>query len=247
MERRSRAPRSDEPGHPPDAAAGGGLVRRSLLIGVPTTVALAALPSPVARAASGEDYVTQGLNGVVAYVVPGEDGYSRQQGLTAPYPGGVAAGAGRALAHTYDQAVEVAIAPALAINLPGAQGVSLLLALFTAWRYPSASGPFDHPFANLRHAQKGAVLADLDRQEFWQATPLGYALGTLVTLAAFCSFAEAGVYDRARGSLARWPVGWTLARYRGVSDGWPELLGYWQGRTSVSDPGVAHRSGVDDA
>ena len=87
------------------------------------------------------------------------------------------------------------------------------------------------------------MLGDLDNDPLLAGSPIGYAFGTPITLAAFGAYGEAGVYDRATGRLTGRPVGWDLAQYDGVSDGWPELRGYWKGRTSVTDPGVPGAAG----
>ena len=212
------------------------LSRRAVIAGVPSTSALVALAAGQAAAAP-DDYVAQAFKALAAYVVPGDDAYSAQQRVTAPRPGGVAAGTDRMLRATYDKALGVAVAPMLSINAPGALGVSLVVDLFTRTRFPLAflAGPYLHPFANLGHAAKGLVLGDVDLDPVLAATPLGYAFGTPIALAAFGAYSEFGVLDPATRRPAGRPVGWDLARYDGVSDGWPELRGYWKGRTSVTD------------
>jgi hypothetical protein len=210
--------------------------RRTVLLCVPVgaAAALAVWSTPAAGAAA-EDYPAQAFKALAAYVVPGDDAYSVQQGLTAARPGGVAAGTDVMLRETYDRAIAIGIAPAFAVDLPGAVGVALLLDVFTRARYPQvAAGPFPHPFANLRHGHKALVLADIDSAQLLEDSVIGYAFGTLITLAAFGCYGERGVYDPATRTLRGRPVGWELARYDGVSDGWPELRGYWAG-TSVPD------------
>ncbi len=214
-----------------------GVRRRTVLLCLPAgaAAAVAGWPAPAAGAVS-EDYLAQAFKALAAYVVPGDDAYSAQQGLAAARPGGVAAAADVMLRETYDRAIAVSIAPAFAVNLPGAAGVALLLNVFTRARYPQvATGPFPHPFANLRHEQKALVLADIDTAQLLEDSVIGYAFGTLITLAAFGCYGERGVYDPATRTLRTRPVGWELARYDGVSNGWPELRGYWAG-TSVPEP-----------
>jgi len=214
-----------------------GVRRRTVLRWVPVSAAaaLAGWPAPAAGAA-GEDYPAQAFKALAAYVVPGDDAYSVQQGLAVARPGGVAAATDVMLRETYDLAIAVGIAPAFAVNLPGAAGVALLLDVFTRARYPQvAAVPFAHPFANLRHGQKALVLADIDTAQLLEDSVLGFAFGTLITLAAFGCYGERGVYDPATRTLRARPVGWELARYDGVSNGWPEFRGYWAG-TSVPEP-----------
>jgi hypothetical protein len=220
----------------PPADRAGCPSRRAVLAGVPSATVLAAVAAGPAAAAP-DDYVAQAFKALAAYVVPGDDPYSAQQRVTAPRPGGVAAGTDRMLRTTYDKAIGVAVAPALRITAPGALGVALVVDLFARARYPvqSIAGPYAHPFANLRYAAKGRVLGDIDLDPLLAATPLGFAFGTPIALAAFGSYSEFGVYDPATRRLSGRPVGWDLARYDGVSDGWPELRGYWKGRTSVTD------------
>lgn len=213
-----------------------GTSRRTALLGVPSTAALLALSARPAAAAPGDDYLAQGFKALAAYVVPGDDEYSVQQGLTAPRPGGVAAGADVMLEETYDLALPVAVAPGLQVNLPGAATFALVLELFARRRYPlEVIGPFVHPFANLTHTRKALVLDDIDAEQLTEDSALGYAFGSLTTLAAFASYGERGVFDPATGTLRERPVGWDLSGYDGVSNGWPELRGYWEGRTSARD------------
>jgi hypothetical protein len=217
--------------------------RRAVLAGVPATAGLTALTAlavePAEAAVGGDDYTAQAFKALAAYVVPGDDAYSVQQRLTRPGPGGVAAGTDRMLRRTYDNALGVGVAPALKIDAPGAFGLALVLELYARARYfwESYAGPYEHPFANLRHPLKAQVLGALDNDALLTGSPIGYAFGTPITLAAFGAYGEAGVYDRATKRLSGRPVGWDLAQYDGVSDGWPELRGYWKGRTSASDPG----------
>lgn len=210
--------------------------RRALLIGTPGAVFLAALAQGEAEAAS-DDYVDQAYNGVAAYVLPGDDAYSTKQGLTRTGGGGVAAASGDNLKDTYDHALAIAVAPPFGVNAPGAGGFALLLDIFTKGRYPFAPNkPYQHPFANLKHAQKALVLADLDREPLLRQLPVGFGFGTFITLAALAAYSEFGVFDQKTKQLTGTPIGWELSKYGGVSDGWPELVGYWAGRRSVTDP-----------
>jgi hypothetical protein len=234
----------DSPAQKPRPA---GASRRAVLAGVPSAAALAGLSAGTAgtaAAAPADDYIAQAFKALAAYVVPGNDPYSAQQGLTAPRPGGVAAGTDVMLEESYDRAIGIAVAPSLQINAPGALGFALVLEIFARGRYPAQlAGPFLHPFANLTHPRKAQVLADIDTEQLIEDSAIGYAFGTLITLAAFGCYGERGVYDPATRTLRGRPVGWDLSSYDGVSDGWPEFRGYWEGRTSVPDvPGVTGRA-----
>ncbi|MFI7588523.1 hypothetical protein ACIB24_15745 [Spongisporangium articulatum] len=208
------------------------LSRRALLAGLPASAAVVL----TARPAVADDYVDQGFHALAAYVLPGDDAYSRRQAVTAPRAGGVAAGTAGMLKETYDHAVQISVAPHLGVHAPGAGGIAALLDLYSRKRYPLKSvGPFAHPFANLAHAAKARVLADIDTDAALQALPLGFGFNTIITLAAFGAFGERAVYRD--GRLTARPLGWQLTGYAGVSDGHPELRGYWAGRRAVRDVG----------
>jgi hypothetical protein len=222
--------------------------RRALLLGVPATVTaltLTGLSATKADAANvvvpgGDDYVDQGFNALAAYVLPGNDPYSVQQANTSALAGGVAAGTADMLKATYDDAFNVSVAPTLGVNLPGAGGIAVVLDIATRGKYLLQSfGPFQHPFANLTYAQKAQVLAALDESTLLRGSPIGFAFGTFITLATLGAFTETAVFDPSTRRLTGIPVGWQRSKYGGVSNGWPEYKGYWQGRTSVSDPGKA--------
>ena len=66
---------------------------------------------------------------------------------------------------------------------------------------------------------------------------LEYAGGVLLPIAGLFAYAENLAYDRETDTLTHRPVGWTISGYlpgedRPV-DGWDELIGYYQGRTSA--------------
>lgn len=64
---------------------------------------------------------------------------------------------------------------------------------------------------------------------------LRFVGGALLEFPSFGSYSEWAVRDAGTRQLRSTPVGWQLTGYGGVSDGWPELLGYYQDRTAVSD------------
>ncbi|MBJ7473029.1 MAG: hypothetical protein JHD16_17120, partial [Solirubrobacteraceae bacterium] len=167
--------------------------------------------------------------GLAAYAVPGNDRYSRQQGVSRPGPGGVEAQADRVVMETLDTAIPVPIwrpEPAL----PGSLAIALLLRGHALSINPwAAFGPFSAPFANLKFAQKRTALRALDDSPLLKEAFLEYAPNALVTLAAFGAYSERAVYDRRSRKLSARPIGWDLANYGGVSDGWPEFQGYYGG------------------
>lgn len=184
-----------------------------------------------ARAAS---IVDDTYNGLAAFVVPGNDRFSRQQGVTRPGPGGVAAQSARVVIETLDSAVPVPVGrpePAL----PGSLVLALLLKGHALAVNPLAAvGPFSSPFANLKFSQKRTALQLLDDSPLLKEAFLEFAPNALPTLAAFGAYGERAVYDRRTKALSGRPLGWDLSRYGGVSDGWPEFIGYFNGVSEVA-------------
>ena len=177
---------------------------------------IAQLPSaPWVRAAisAKPDVNHQTISGLVAFVVPGLDAYSRKQGQTSKRPGGIAAGATKALIDTLD------------LFIPSTPPVTATVAAVlngTAVQVDpgSASGTYDAAFANLSFAQKAEVFRRLEALDSPNAGALRFLAGNLPGLVAFLTYANP-------------KVGWKLTKYSGVSDGRPELKGYWQGRKQV--------------
>ncbi|MQA74872.1 MAG: hypothetical protein GEU88_11115 [Solirubrobacterales bacterium] len=72
---------------------------------------------------------------------------------------------------------------------------------------------------------------------------LKFVGGALQEFGAYLSYVEWGVYDPATKSVSKRPVGWDLTRYMPgrttPADGWDELIGYFEGRSSTAtDPAV---------
>lgn len=127
----------------------------------------------------------------------------------------------------------------------------LLNALALTVRPSTALSLLLPPFSALSWAEKARVMELLELpgsvalqmvserlQEPITKTLLAYVQLIGLGLLAFAgsgSFSEWGVIDPARRTLTAKPVGWTISRYQGVSDGWNEFRGYYQGRRSVSD------------
>jgi len=192
---------------------------------------LVALPPALARlgleeeaAAATTTLVTETFDGLVAFVVPGDDAFSRAQGEWTDEPGGIAAFA----------------TPALIQGLNFAQPVPEDIAGMTATLLNTAAqivapasgvGPFSSPFANLSFAEKGAALGVLENAEPF--APLRSLFAILPSLAAFLSYSEVGVFDPATRTLVGTPLGWTLSSYDGVADGRDAFVGYFENRRSV--------------
>ena len=163
--------------------------------------------------ASGADLLHDTYNGLLAFVVPGRDEYSVQQGVVSSDPGGVESGSVDALIATIDESTPYfpSFSSAIADLL---NGTTLLLGLNVAGRFAS-------PFANLSTPQKAAVFQALDLSPDYKVVA-----GVLPAFVAFFVYSEAGSFDPITRSLTGTPVGWTISNYQGVSDGRAELLGY---------------------
>jgi hypothetical protein len=139
-----------------------------------------------------------------------------------------------------DEGVPLSLAIAMLLNL-----------LATQVDARSIEGRFLSPFARLSFGDKAQVFALLEGPEAdligaldtdLPQDLLGSVIGVLRTfgaplleLPALVTFSEAQVFDPATRTLTGRPVGWDLMGYRGVSDGWDDFRGYYQGRTEVSD------------
>ncbi|SUE13870.1 Uncharacterised protein [Rhodococcus gordoniae] len=216
--------------------------RRRFLAGMATTMAaLVGTAGVFARESAASPPsetppVRDTINGVLAFVVPGNDLYSHQQGVWTDRPGGVTVGTAESLERTLDQASPMPLLGPEAGNLPGAAAIAVLLNTFGVTADPrSVSGPFAAPFANLSHAAKAQVLEWLDTDPRFEGLVLKFMVNAIPTLAAFAAFAEVSAYDRARRQITGRPVGWELSRYAGPSDGWDEFLGYYGGIDEVGD------------
>lgn len=155
---------------------------------------------------------------------------------------------------TLDDALELLLANDASI--PAAVVCALLLNVAATQVRPTAViGPVaSSPFANLTWAEKGQAF-----QRIEQADPNLVALidanapqplregasgllrflgNVLLVVAPFAAYSEYGVFDRATRRATRRPIGWDLSRYMPgrttPADGWPEFIGYYQGRTAVA-------------
>jgi hypothetical protein len=178
--------------------------------------------------ASTPNVVQQTMNGLVAFVVPGRDRYSRAQGTKSKTPGGIEAGTTPALIRTLDQ------------FLPGplplsATAATILNEYAMQVDATSRQGTFASAFANLSVAEKARVFQTVEALQVESAGSIRFLVGNLPDLVAFLAYSEAGVYDPKRRRIRRRPVGWRLTHYAGVADGRKELKGYWRGR-KAADP-----------
>ena len=180
--------------------------------------------------AAGPNVVAQTMNGLVAFIVPGRDRYSRAQGTRSKTPGGIEAGTTAVLSRTLDRF--------LPGPLPLSATAATILNQFATQVDPAAQkGKFAAPFANLSFAKKAQVFQVSEGLQAESAGSIRFLVGNLPDLVAFLAYSEAGVYDAKRRRVRRRPVGWELTHYAGVADGRKELKGYWQGRKEA-DPSV---------
>jgi hypothetical protein len=170
------------------------------------------------------------LNGLVAFVVPGDDPYSVAQGESANGPGGIAAGAVAALIHGLDHYVPASTVVGDNVSIPASGGVAMLLNQYAERVNPAATGGgFPSPFARLSFAEKARVFELFEAEPAAENTELRFVAGILPGFVAFLAFSETGVRDLATGELRARAVGWDIANYHGPAEGHPELRGYWRG------------------
>lgn len=214
------------------------ITRRQFLTRASALAALSQVPSilkatgllPQARAIE-PDVVRDTVNGLVAFVVPGNDEYSRAQGEWSTQPGGIAAGTTDFMFESIDGFLPQPDLPGAPNDetVPLSAGIATLLNALALQVNPLASaGLFLSPFARLRFTDKAEVFRRLEALDLRDATapePLTSASGSIRFVAgALLEFVAFGTYSELS------PVGWQLSGYPGVADGWDEYRGYWGGR-----------------
>jgi len=159
------------------------------------------------------DLLRDTFNGLMAFVVPGPDAYSVQQGVTTTDAGGVDAGVTDALITTIDQSMPF---------VPDFSGtIAALLNGLAQTVNPAAAGTFVSPFARLTFAEKAVVFQIMDGHDSYRVLA-----GVLPAFVAFFVYSEAGVFDARTRTLNGSPLGWMLSTYSGVADGRSEFHGY---------------------
>jgi len=200
---------------------------RAALVSAAAAVAPSLLHIKTAQAAVLPDAVViDAINGVLAFVVPGADPYSVQQGVTRPEPGAIEANATFPLMFGLNTA---GLAPDGFSSL--SELIAFLLNNVASTINPSVSGPFQSSFANLSFAEKGIVF---NLMESGAVMPgLAPLVNSLLLYAGLMTYSEAGFFDPNSGTLVAPPVGWAIAGYSGVSDGRKEYKGYYRGIRAV--------------
>jgi hypothetical protein len=172
--------------------------------------------------------ISNTLSGLVAFIVPGPDAFSVQQGVATPEPGGIDANATPALTFGLNQA---GLAPPPFDNL--SELVAFVLNSVSAFVNPAPVGPFSSPFANLTFGEKAAVFQIMESGLAGpDLVPLG---GVLPLFTAFTAYSEAGVFDPFTRTLVATPVGWTISNYDGVADGRSDFQGYYKNRRKADE------------
>ena len=190
-----------------------------------------------AASASSSDLTTDTLNALLAFLVPGADDYSTQQGQSTAQPGGVASNAVQSLIYDLDRSVPASVFASAGVTVPASSGVAAMLNSYALQVNPLAIGPFPSRFARLSFAEKAEVFRRIERDLEPSNSELAFVGGILQGFATFLVFSEAGVLDPQRRQLTAQPVGWALTHYAGPSAGWPEFRGYYHGRRRVKGAG----------
>lgn len=216
--------------------SGADLSRRTFLrrAGLAGAAALAAqLPGLAARdgawleaaLAADADLVHDTFNGLVAFVVPGPDPYSRAQGHSSPTPGGIAAGATQATIDALDAFVGSPAGP----SFPSSSAVTGGLNSTALTVNPAATaGGFQSAFSRLSFPEKIEVFNRFEAST--EGTEFRYVAGVLIATVAFVAYSEVGALDPRTRRLTKRPVGWRISKYSGVREGRAQLQGYWKGR-----------------
>jgi hypothetical protein len=209
-------------------------VQRAGMLGAAlATIDLAALLDAhglLATAAAQELNVARDTyHGLIAFVVPGNDEYSKAQGEHAKGPGGIAAGAVTAIMTGLDHYVPAAVVSDN-LSIPPSGGVAALLNHYAQRVNPTAMrGSFVSPFARLSFKEKAKVFEMFEGDPTQAGTELRFVAGILPGFAAFLSFSETGVRSFSTGKLVKPAIGWKIAHYSGPAEGHDELRGYYHG------------------
>ena len=210
------------------------LIERGGLLGL--AAALAQLPGLLSSRgwlaealAQTDGGVTETLSALVAFILPGNDEFSKAQGESTKKPGGVDAGTVPVFIRNLDDFVPVAVPGLGATTLPASGGVATLLNRYALEVNPAGSGPFNSPFARLSFAEKAEVFRRFESDTAWDGTEFKFVGGILPGFVSFLAWSEAGVIDPETRRPKSEPVGWSLSGYDGPAEGHPELRGYYRG------------------
>lgn len=208
------------------------LSRRALLLAGGAGTAGAALPARTAALGYVElDPTLDAVNALVAFVLPGNDAYSRQQGVTSTQPGGLATGAAPEIVRLANRLMSITV-PGAQVPVPASPLILGMVNAFALQVAPLAVGPFVTPFARLKHRQKAEVFRRLEEDNLFEVVEVvRYIVRVLPAVTAFACFSEVGSFDRRTRRLTGRPVGWTIADHDGVVAGKAGFRGYYRGRS----------------
>ena len=209
--------------------------RRTFIAGLASIPLLSAL-GPLSACSPNLPSTVDTFNGLLAMLVPGDDAYSRRQGVTRAGPGGVGSGAAPFVIDTYRRALPIPLVfPGVEVKVPIQLFIEAVLNSEALAVNPLAgTGPFKSAFANLSYADKVEVLRRLEEDRpIYDGTILRFLFNTLPTLTTFVAYSEAPVFDKRTRTITRRPVGWDLTAYPGVADGRDEFIGYYRGVTEI--------------
>lgn len=197
------------------------------------------------------DLVRDSLNGLAAFVWPGNDAYSIAQGEATGRPGAMAAGTTTAFIESLDAFIPAPDVPfENHETLPLSGAVANLLNVMAVTVNPAAlGGGFPSPFARLSMAEKAEVfrrlegdtgVPDADLPPPFTSTTGNFQFfaGAVPPFVALLAFSEHQVFDPDTRTLTAVPVGWAHTRYQGGDrkvpvEGWDELRGYYRGRIAA--------------
>lgn len=195
------------------------------------------------------DVVLDTLNGLVAFILPGDDAYSVAQGEKANGPGAVAAGTAAAFRDALDDFLPQPDQPVPnddTVPLSGAVANLFNVVALTV-NPAAANGQFLSPFARLGFADKAKVFETLEAdngapddvlpQPFTKASGnFRFVAGIIPGFVAFLAGSEQQKFDPKTKTLTGRPVAWNLAGYLpdGPVNGTDDFKGYYGGRRSVT-------------
>ena len=183
--------------------------------------------------AAETDLVKDTLNGFMAFVLPGDDEYSKAQGEFAAGPGAIGAGTLGPLMTALDDFVPASVGGVITTTVPASGGVATLLNAFAQQVNPAAAnGQFLSPFARLSFVEKAKALELFEKSVATENTEFKFVAGIAPGFVGFLALSEAGVRNPDR-SLRSKPVGWPLSKYQGPSEGHAEFKGYYEKRRCV--------------
>lgn len=198
------------------------------------------------------------LNGLVAFVWPGDDRYSIHQGEQAGGPGAIAADTTTLLIQSLDRYVPAPHVEGLVEDetIPLSGAVANLLNTVALTVNPAAGldrlpglDVIPSPFSRLSFAEKAEVfrvleedtgLPDGELPEPFTRTSgnFQFVAGILPGFVAFLAFCEWQVFAPETRTLSGRPVGWDHTGYQDDRvvpvEGWDEFKGYYENRRSVT-------------